>query len=501
MSLPGARAIEVPSLFADDIVLGVAALLIAGLLAASIAARLLTPSLVLVLGLGMVVADDGLGLITFEDAELAQNLSVLALVVILYEGGLATRTSDLRRVFAPAFLLSTVGVVVTAAVVAGCVMLLTDVSTSTAWVLGAVVASTDAAAVFATVRKAPLPKRLTETLSVESGMNDPMAVLLTVGTVTAVTADVGAGDWLVFGVRQLGLGLAVGLVVGIGGGLLVGRGRLVGQNQSQVLALAVGAGSYGVAAALGGSAFLAAFVAGVAVSELAPNQRRAIRGFHEGLAEIAQIGLFFLLGVLVFPTELFGNWWIALVVAGALIFVARPLAVVVSVVWFRFSLPELTFVSWAGLRGAVPIVLATFALTEGNADGRLIFEVVFFVVVISAVVQGTTLAAMARWLGLERDPGPAQVTVEITPLGSNDADVAETELDPEHPLVGRTVAESAPPPPLRVVLIGRSGHTFAPGGSTRYEAGDVLVLGVSSGSLDLRLVEHWLSSVAAAPEH
>ncbi|CAN5533637.1 potassium/proton antiporter [soil metagenome] len=492
--------IEVPSLVADDIVLGVAALLIAGVLAASIAARLRMPSLVLVLGLGMLVADDGLGWITFDDAELAQNLSVLALVVILYEGGLATRVTDLRRVLAPAMMLSTVGVVVTAAVVAGSLMLLTDVSTSTAWILGAVVASTDAAAVFATVRGAPVPRRLTSTLSAESGMNDPVAVLLTVGTVAAVTTTVGVTDWAVFGVRQLGLGLLVGLVVGGIGGLLVGRARLSAPTFHQVLALAVGAASYGVAAFVGGSSFLSAFVAGVLVSELSPQHRRAVRNFHQGLAETAQIGLFFLLGVLVFPSELLGDLWVALVVAVVLLLIARPIAVVASLLWFRFTLRELTFVSWAGLRGAVPIVLATFALTEGNPDGRLVFDVVFFVVVISTIVQGTSLGPMAKLLGLERDPGPAQLTVEITPLGSSDADVAETELDSDHPLVGRTVAESAPPAPLRVVLIGRSGHAFAPGGSTRYEAGDVLVLGVSSGSLELRLVERWLTSVAAAPE-
>ena len=500
MTSAGLLGIEPPSLIADDIVLGVAALLVAGVLAASIAARLRMPSLVLVLGLGMIVADDGLGWIIFSDAELAQNMSVLALVIILYEGGLATRVSDLRRVLAPATMLSTLGVVVTAAVVAGALMLLTDVSTSTAWILGAVVASTDAAAVFATVRSAPVPRRLTTTLSAESGMNDPVAVLLTVGTVVAVTTTVTAADWLTFGVRQLGLGLAVGLVVGGIGGLLVGRARLSAPTFHQVLALAVGAASYGVAAAVGGSSFLAAFVAGVLVSELSPQHRRAVRNFHQGLAETAQIGLFFLLGVLVFPSELFGNLWIALVVAGVLLLVARPVAVVVSLLWFRFTLRELTFVSWAGLRGAVPIVLATFALTEGNPDGRLVFDVVFFVVVISTIVQGTTLGPVAKLLGLRRDPGPVDLTVEITPLGSSDADVAETELDEDHPLVGRTVAESAPPPPLRVVLIGRSGHTFAPGGSTRYEGGDVLVLGVSAGSLDLRMVEHWLSSVAAAPE-
>ncbi len=479
--------------------LGVGALLLLGVLAASIAARLRVPSLVLVLGLGVLVADDGLGWVSFDDAELAQNLSVLALVVILYEGGLATRTSDLRRVIGPALALSTIGVVATAAVVAGAVMLLTDVSTSTAWILGAVVASTDAAAVFSTVRGAPLPRRLTETLAAESGMNDPLAVLLTVGTVAAVTQDIGAADWVVFGVQQLGLGLVVGVVVGVVGGWLVGHARLTAPTFHQVLALAVGAAAYGLAVLVGGSGFLAAFVAGVAVSHLSPNHRRGVRTFHQGLAETAQIGLFFLLGVLVFPSELLVDAAIALVVAVVLVLVARPVAVVLSLFAFRFSIRELTFVSWAGLRGAVPIVLATFALTAGNPDGRLVFDVVFFVVVISTIVQGTTLAPVARWLGLRRDAGPADMTIEITPLGSSDADVAELELDDDHPLVGRTIAAVAPPPPLRVVLIGRVGHTFAPDGSTRFEPGDVLVLGVSAGTLDVRMIELWLASVVAAP--
>lgn len=494
-----ALGIEAPSFAADQVVLGLGALLVGGVLAASIAARLRVPSLVLVLGLGMLVADDGLGWVRFDDAVIAQNLSVVALVIILYEGGLATPVSDLRRVFGPAFALSTVGVVATCAVVAFVVMALTDVSTSTAWILGAVVASTDAAAVFSTVRGAPLSRRVSETLSVESGMNDPMAVLLTVGTVAAVTQQLEPADWVLFGARQLGFGLLVGLAIGAIGGYLVGHARLTAPTFHHVLALAVGAVAYGATAAVGGSGFLAAFVAGVTVSHVAPQHRRGVRTFHQGLAETAQIGLFFLLGVLVFPSDLFDNVVVALVVAVGLVVVARPVAVLISLLPFRYRPREIAFVSWAGLRGAVPIVLATFAVTEGSADGRLVFDVVFFVVVISTIVQGSTMVPAARRLGVGRDPGPAQLTVELTPLGSTDADVAELELDPSHPLVSRSVAEVAPPPPLRVVLIGRVGHTFAPDGSTRFEPGDVLVLGVSAGRLDVRVVELWLASVAAAP--
>jgi cell volume regulation protein A len=477
-------------------VLAAAALLVAGVVAAGIAARLRVPSLVLVLGLGMLVADDGLEWITFDDAELAQNLSVVALLLILYDGGLSTPVASLRRVLAPAASLATVGVVATMSVVAGAVILLTDVSTSTAWIIGAVVASTDAAAVFVAMRDVGVSRRLTGTLQAESGLNDPLAVLLTIGTIEVAIGDVGTGDWLAFGLRQLGLGLVVGLVVGTLGGRIVSRARLASAALKPVLALAVGAAAYGGAAAVGGSSFLSVFVAGVAVSAGAPGHRRAIRQFHEGLAEAAQIGLFFLLGVLVFPSDLIDDLGVGLVVTVALVVVARPVGVLVSVVWFRFTGRELVFLSWAGLRGAVPIVLGTYPLTAGVEDGRLVFDVVFVVVLVSTIVQGTSLGPMARRLGLERDPTPRELAVDVVPLGSTALDVAEVELDDGHPFVGRLLAEVPPPAPVRVALVARDGSAFVPGGGTRLEAGDVLVVGVTAGTLDARAVEAWMTPSA-----
>jgi cell volume regulation protein A len=493
-------AISAPDLVGDDAVLATAALLLVGVVATGLAVRLRVPSLVLVLVAGMIVADDGLAWIRFDDAELAQNLSAVALAIILYEGGLATRRRDLTRVAGPAGLLATVGVAVTAAVVAGTVVAFTDVPASTAWIVGAVVASTDAAAVFAAVRSTRLPQRVGSTLSIESGLNDPIAVLLTVGTIAAAEGGVSAGDWVVFGVRQLVLGAVVGGVVGVVGGVVVQRVRLTSSALQAVLALAVGLAAYGVTSTVGGSAFLAAFVSGVAVAEMAPSHRRSVRLFHQGLAEAAQIGLFFLLGVLVFPSAILDDAGVALLVAASLVLVARPLAVVVCLLWFRFTARELVVVSWAGLRGAVPIVLATYPLTAGVPDGRLVFDVVFFVVLLSALVQGGLLAPLATRLGVVDRSGPAGVSVELTPLGSAHADVAEAELEDGHPYVGRTLAEIAPPPPTRVVLIGRDGRTVIPDGATRLAAGDVLVIGGRDGAVDVVAAERWLNGDRAAAD-
>ncbi len=400
MDLGSLAVLRGPDLAIDALILQIGALLVVGVVATGLAQRLRFPSLVLFLALGMLVADDGLAWIRFDDAELAQNLSVLALVVILFDGGLSTRWPSMRSVLAPASLLATVGVAVTASVIAGTLLVGFGIPTETAWLIGAVVASTDAAAVFAALRHLALPTRLRELLQVESGLNDPMAILLTVGFVEAQRRGVTADEWLLFGIRQLGLGLLVGVAIGAVGAWALEHLPIPGAALHTVLATAVGAGAYGLAVVVGGSGFLAVFLAGVVLVERAPRFRRRVQAFHASLAMGAELGLFFLLGILVFPSQLAGVATEAITVAVVLVLVARPLAVVSSMAWFRWPANELAFVSWAGLRGAVPIVLATFPLTVGHPDGQLVFDVVFFVVLLSATVQGATLSPLSRRLGL-----------------------------------------------------------------------------------------------------
>ncbi len=389
----------------DPAVLLAGALLLIGVVASGVASRFRIPSLLLFLGLGVVVADDGLALVRFDDAALAQNIAAVALVIILFEGGLGTEPAAFRDAGVPAALLATVGVVITAGVVAAVAVLVVDLDTTTALLLGSVVASTDAAAVFAALRSEPLPRRTKRLLQLESGMNDPVAVLLTIGMVEVWRADPGAADWVAFLVVQLGAGVVVGLGVGRAGLWVVGRVRGSAAASLGVITLAIAALSYGLAAVVGGSGFLAVYLTGAVVA----GARHSVRGvlhFHEGLAATAQAGLFLLLGILVFPTQLLDDLGLAVVVTVALVLVARPLAVVSVLWWLRVPVPQMALVSWAGLRGAVPVVLATIPATAGHPDGALIFDVAFVVVVVSVALQAPSVGILARRLDLGTDESP-----------------------------------------------------------------------------------------------
>jgi cell volume regulation protein A len=351
----------------------------------------------------MVVADDGLGLITFERADLAQQFAVLALVVILFEGGLASSWTAVRPVWRPAVALASVGTVVTMAVVATAFRLAFDTSWNVALLTGAVISSTDAAAVFSVVGRAGLSPRLLETLRVESGVNDPMAVLLTIGLIESMSDGLSAGGWVAFGLRQFAVGAVVGLAVGRLAAVALRRVTRHNASHAVLLALAAAGLAYSVAATFGGSGFLAVYLAGLGVGSERAFQA-PVEQFHSAVAEAAQIGLFLLLGVLVFPSQLPPVIVPALVVTAVLLFVARPLAVALCLAPFGFRPGELVIASWAGLRGAVPIVLATFALTTDLPEGNLIFDVTFFVVLLSATAQGLTIPWLARRLGPPPDP-------------------------------------------------------------------------------------------------
>jgi len=475
----------------DTIVLGGAVLLATGIVLTGVAERFRLPSLLLFLGLGMLVADDGLAIIHFADTVIAQNLAVLALAVILFEGGLSTRWSEVRGVAAPAGLLATVGVLATAGIVAAAMMLVFGMNANTAWLVGAVVAPTDAAAVFSALRRVNLRPRLTRVLEVESGLNDPMAVLLVVGLVEAHRHSVGASDWILFAVRQLALGGVVGIVVGIAGAAVLNRLRLPSAALYAVMGVALAGLSYGAAALAGASGFLAVYLTGVVLGDQVPRYGSALRAFQEALASVADVGLFFLLGILVFPHQLLDVAGRALFVVVVLAVVARPLATVISLVWFRWKPRELAFVSWAGLRGAVPIVLATFAVTAGHPAGRFLFDAAFFVVLVSAVLQGTTVAPLARWLRLDDPEQATRGSVEASFLDRLGGEVLELELTPHAAVLGRQIRNARLPGDARIALLVRAGHAFVPSGSTVLEAGDQLVVSGEPGAVTLASLETW----------
>jgi potassium/hydrogen antiporter len=440
------------------------------------AARLRIPGALLFLALGMLVGTDGLGLIDLSDPELVRNVGVIALLFILFEGGLTTKPTDLRLAALPGTLLATVGVVITAAVTAFGVWLVLGVDPVTAGLLGAVVASTDAAAVFSMMRTTPLPRRVSALLRLESGANDPIAVMLTVGLLATYDGGVSAGTWVIFAVVQLVGGGLVGGAVGGLGVLVLRRLDLGADGLYPLVAAAFGGVAYGLAAHLGASGFVAVYLAGLVIGALVPRRRRAIRGFHEALANAAEIGLFLLLGLLVFPSQLLEVALPALFVALVLTVVARPLAVTACTLGQGFGWRERALVSWAGLRGAVPIVLATFPFTAGVDEAGVIFDVVFFVVLVSVLVQGLTLLSLVRGLGLDVVRPAWSPVAEALPLDGIDVDLVEVFVSDDLGLVGRRLRDVPLPPATLVAAVVREHRVVIPQGDTRVLAGDVLLL-------------------------
>jgi cell volume regulation protein A len=458
--------------------------------------RLSVPLLITFLGLGMLLGSEGVGGIYFDDAHLARTIGILALIAILFEGGLTSEWREIRPVALSAFLLSTVGVLVTAFVTAVAAYWLFDLSWIGALLLGAVVGSTDAAAVFATLRFTALRHRISGLLHAESGANDPTAVALTLGFISWLTEPhYGVDDIALLLLRQLGLGLVVGLALGWLASRLFPLLPADFASFAPVASVAAAAVSYGAADALDASGFLSVYIVALWLGNTAMPLRTVITMFHEGVAFIAQIVLFIVLGLLVFPSRLDDVAVPSLVLAGVLLFVARPLAVFVSTPT-GLRMRERLFVAWAGLRGAVPIVLATFALSAGVTGSDTIFHAVFFVVIVSAIVQGLTLEPLARRLGLTtRSSVPIHRPVEVGAIRALGGDMFEFEALPEHAIVGKTIRDIELPAEAVVMLIVRDGLGVPPRGGTRIEPGDRLYVLVTEGAQQrmATVIDRWRS--------
>jgi cell volume regulation protein A len=461
----------------EQILIGGSILLLA-VVSAVATRRLRFPLLITFLGLGMVLGSEGLGGIYFDNAQLARSIGIVGLIAILFEGGLTTEWRDLRPVAGPAALLGTLGVVVTAGVTGVAAYLLFDLTWSKSLLLGAVVGSTDAAAVFATLRFTRLRRRLATLLAAESGANDPMAVALTVGLIAWIERPAyGLDNIVLLLVRQLGLGLVIGLALGFAASRLLPRMPTELTPFAPVASIGIAAVSYGTAASVHGSGFLAVYIVALWVGNTQMPLQRTIVSFHEGLAFLAQVVLFIVLGLLVFPRQLGPVALSALALAAVLVLVARPLAVVLSVAPFRFGLREQIFLSWAGLRGAVPIVLATFALSANVSGSNTIFNAVFFVVLVSTIVQGMTLEPFARRLGLTTEERPFyDPPVEVVAIRALGGDIVEHEIAAEDGVVGVEVRELGLPTSATVMLIVRDATGIPPNGSTVIHAGDRLYI-------------------------
>ncbi len=454
------------------LLVGVVLLLAVG--AAYAANRVGVPILVAFLGLGMLLGSEGPGGIHFDDPDLARTVGIAGLVVIIFEGGLTTAWRGLRPVLVTVALLGTLGVAITAVAAGVFAYLLFDLSPAQALLLGAVVGSTDAAAIFATLRFTSLRRRLARVLEAESGANDPMAVALTIGLVEWLTEPDHSAVGFAFSlVQQLGLGLVAGIVIGAAASAVFKRLPHSVEAFAPVASLATAAVAFGAADVVEGSGFLAVFIVGLMLGNTRAPSRRAVVAFHQGLAFVAQVVLFIVLGLLVFPSELVSVILPGLALAGVLVFVARPLAVWISTLFQGFSTRERALLSWGGLRGAVPIVLATFAPSAGVAASDTIFNGVFFVVVVSALVQETTLEQVARRLGLALPMRrPYRPPLEVDAAG--DLELVEFTVRPNSPLAGKAIRELGLPRDSLIAVVVRGDESLPPRGSTVIHANDRL---------------------------
>ncbi|MAY98549.1 potassium/proton antiporter [uncultured Nocardioides sp.] len=459
----------------EFVLIGSAVTLLA-ILAVRLSSRAGLPSLLIYLLMGVALGEAGLG-IPFEDAELTQALGFAALAVILAEGGLTTNWRQMRSSIRLGASLATLGIVVSVTLVAIAGHYLLGLPWQLAVLLGAVCSPTDAAAVFSVLRVVPLPKRLTGALEAESGLNDAPTVVLVVLVSTGAVSDHHPGVVVAMVVGQLLGGVAVGLAAGFGGAWLMRRAALPTAGLYPLAVLSLTFLSYGAAAAAQASGFAAVYVAALVLGNSELPHRGATRSFAEGVAWLAQIGLFVMLGLLLSPGRItLSTVGLALAAGLVLTLVARPISVAVSAVVQPMPWRELAFLSWAGLRGAVPIVLTTIPLAEGIDGSERLFDLVFVMVVVFTLLTGPTLPWAARVLRVARRSEPRDLDVEAAPLERVAADLLQVTISPRSLMHGVEVGELRLPQGASVSLVIRDDQTLVPERRTVLRAGDHLLV-------------------------
>jgi cell volume regulation protein A len=459
----------------DQVLLVGAAVLLLSILAVRVSVGFGLPTLLIYLLIGVVLGESGFG-VQFDNAEVAHALGFAALILILAEGGLTTSWPEIRPVMRLGVSLATVGVAVSVLVMAVFCHLVLGLTWELSVLLGAVTSPTDAAAVFSVLRRLPLPRRLTGALEAESGLNDAPTVVVV--SLVSIGATHGVLDFATEIVWELGIGILAGLVVGFGGAWVLRRSALPSSGLYPLAVLSLTVLAYASTTSVHGSGFAAVYVAALILGNADLPHRAATRSFSEGVAWLAQIGLFVMLGLLLTPSQIDGASIVTALVAGvALTVLARPLSVLAASVVQPMPLPQLAFLSWAGLRGAVPIVLATIPLAEHVPGARQLFDIVFVLVVIDTLVTAPTLPWLAKVLKVARRSEPRDLDVEAAPLERIAADLLQVTISPKSLMHGVEVGELRLPPGSSVALIVRDGKTLVPERRTVLRRGDdVLVV-------------------------
>lgn len=478
-------------------------LLAAGIAGALLADRVRVPALLLFLGLGMLAGSEGIGEIHFSNYELARTLGTIALVLILFEGGLTSGWSEIRPVLGTAASLATLGTLATALLAGVAAKLIFGLSWLEGMIVGSAIAATDSAAIFAVLRNSTLEKRLARSLEGESGMNDPVALLLVIGFIEWIQQpNYGAVDMIGLIALKIAVGIVVGLVLGRLAVWVIERIELPSDGIYPVATIAAAALAYGISEVCQGSGLLAVYLTALALGSARIPAKRNVVSFHEGLGWVSQIGLFILLGLLVFPGDLGSVAIKGLALSAVLIFLARPIATFAVTVLSPLNVREKLMLGWAGLRGATPIWLATFPVVAGVRSGEEEFAIVFFVVVTSTLVQGASFEPLAKRLRLTTDePALPQRLFESGRIREMGGDVVAFRLPPGAVAAGHRVRELELPREALVNVIVRDGHAIAPRGATELREGDelhVLVAGQLRDQVE-KLTERWVKGPLGRP--
>lgn len=471
----------------EYILLTACSLILLSVVIAKLSDNIGVPTLLLFLSIGMLAGSDGPGGIFFDDAKLSQSIGIIALIFILFAGGLETKWSEVRPVLREASILATAGVLLTALVVSLISMVVFQLSFLQGMLLGAIVSSTDAAAVFSVLRmkNVSLKGNLKPLLELESGSNDPMAVFLTVGTLQLLMQpEASLGDIILLFMYQMAIGALFG--IGFGKVMIIGFNRLKLSYEGiyPVTALAFSGLVYSATAIVNGSGFLAVYLAGIIIGNSEIVQKKSLLRFFDGLSWLGQIAMFLALGLLVYPHKIIPVIGSGLVISLGLIFLARPIGVYLSMLFSQFSWREKTFISWVGLRGAVPIILATFPMLANVEGAELIFNVVFFIVLTSALIQGWSIPTVARWLNVA---APLQKKlrspIEFAPVENSDTQLIDFLVPHNGAIVGKPIVELGLPSDSLIVVISRNDEFVVPSGGTLIEANDTLLILVNRQNL------------------
>ena len=471
-------------------------LMLLSVIASKLSTNFGVPSLFIFLGLGMLAGSDGILGIHFDDVELAQNIGTLALIFILFGGGLDTAWKSIKPVLKDGLILATFGVFFTAFFVAICVYYILDFTFLESLLVGAIISSTDAAAVFAILRAKgiALKKRLTPLLELESGSNDPMAIFLTVAVlqILMLPESSSVGEWIFKFFLQFFIGGVLGFGFGYLLPLILNRIHLSFYGLYPVFTIGWILFLFAASSMLGGNGFLAVYLAGIVANTREFVHKKNLIGFHDGLSWIMQIAVFLALGLLVFPSELPDVALSGLIIAFWLMFVARPAGVFLSTIFSNFTIKEKTFISWVGLRGAVPIILATYPYLQGFEKSNLIFNIVFFIVLFSILIQGTTLPLMAKWLQVEsKSKDFKSEEVIASPLFYHT--LKQFYIEENSKIIGLSIVELNLPADFLILLIKREKEYIKPTGSSILKENDMLLIQCNSENKYKRVLKRFSS--------